>query len=52
MRSKKIFILVLTFLLVNSAFSQTYLAQVKPMGSKDWGYINIDGGVRTACIHN
>jgi len=45
MKRKEIFIFVLTFLLVNSAFSQTYLAQVKPMGSKDWGFINIDGDI-------
>lgn len=43
MKSKKMWIIVLGFLVIQNAISQTYVAQVKPMGSKDWGYINLDG---------
>jgi hypothetical protein len=55
MKCKHLWIIVFSLIICQSAVaqksivtqrstgSQTYLAQVKPMGSKDWGYINLNG---------
>lgn len=49
MKSKNLMILGIAFLIFQSVFaqknvgSQTLVAQVKPVGSKDWGYISPDG---------
>lgn len=57
MKSKHLWIFVISLLIFQSAVAQksivtqrnaggrTYLAQVKPMGSKLWGFININGDI-------
>jgi hypothetical protein len=43
MRKKIIFYILFGFFLELSSFSQTYVVQIKPAGSEEWGYINING---------
>jgi len=42
---KTLVILAFAFTVSVSAFSQTYVTQVKPAGDKKWGYANLDGKV-------
>ncbi len=34
---------ILIILIMGSSFAQEYVIQVRPMDSKDWGYINLEG---------
>jgi hypothetical protein len=45
MKKKIVFGFLLVLLIGYSAFSQTYITQVKPIGSKLWGYANLKGEI-------
>lgn len=40
---KTLFSVILYITLIASAYSQTFVTQVKPAGNKKWGYANIEG---------
>jgi hypothetical protein len=43
MKNKGLWIIIACLWVFQSAPAQTYVAQVKPVGSKYWGYINLNG---------
>ncbi len=43
MKKQLLLIVAIIALMMTSAFSQTYITQVKPAGSKFWGYANLKG---------
>ena len=43
MKKKYLLTTVLFLLLTASSFAQSYVIQARPMDSKEWGYINLDG---------
>lgn len=43
MKKQLLFIMLITLTVVTTAYSQNYITQVKPAGSKFWGYANMKG---------
>ena len=43
MKNSYLLTTVMFLLLTASSFAQTYVIQARPMDSKEWGYINLDG---------
>lgn len=45
MEKKSVLSFLFILLIAGTAFSQTYVTQVKPVGNKKWGYANLKGEV-------